>query len=82
MLEFGLEPFSIEVKFNIHVEVRLFNCFSRLCLIFAFKKFSEDCLPFPHLSFLLVCMLVESSGIIYACCWLLLIVGTQRGMDI
>lgn len=45
---FGFKPFSIEVKFSIHVEAELFNCFSRLCLILAFKTFSKDCLPFPY----------------------------------
>lgn len=44
---FGLKPFSIEVKFSIHVEA-LFNYFSRLCFIPTFKTFSEDCLPSPY----------------------------------
>lgn len=56
----GLRPFSIEVKFNIYVEAELFNCFSRLCVILAFKPFSEDCLPFPYPS-------LFSSGV--RACW-------------
>lgn len=39
---------------------RTFNCFSRLCLILAFKTFSEDCLPFPYPS-------LFSSGV--CACW-------------
>lgn len=74
----GPQPFSIEVKFDIHIEAELFNCFSRLCLILAFKLFGRlpPLLPI-HLSFLLVCVFGGNSGIIYECCRLL-IARTQR----
>lgn len=73
---FGLEPFSIEV--NIHVEAELFLIAfpdSTLYLQDIYRR-----LPPSSLSiFLFFYVLLESSGIIYACGWLLLIMGTQHG---
>ena len=67
------------------------SCWSRNCLIsfpdcalyLLSRRFQKSASLFLiHLSFLLVYVLVESGGIIYACCWLLLIMGTQHSTDI